>query len=91
MTGRFCKKSLRASSKSTGANFSLFPATTPPVLKGVRLCRKRKKASGRLVVDAEKIGFAYGDVKIIDTFSTKIMRGDKVGHYRPQRVQQNYA
>lgn len=49
----------------------------------VRLSVSEGQASGRLVVDAEKISFAYGDTKIIDTFSTKIMRGDKVGIIGP--------
>jgi ATP-binding cassette subfamily F protein uup len=39
--------------------------------------------SGKLVVEAEKISFAYGDKKIIDTFSTTILRGDKVGIIGP--------
>jgi ATP-binding cassette subfamily F protein uup len=49
----------------------------------VRLSVSEGQASGRLVVDAEKISFAYDDAKIIDTFSTKIMRGDKVGIIGP--------
>jgi ATP-binding cassette subfamily F protein uup len=49
----------------------------------VRLSVSEGQASGRLVVDAEKINFAYGDAIIIDTFSTKIMRGDKVGIIGP--------
>jgi ATP-binding cassette subfamily F protein uup len=39
--------------------------------------------SGRMVVDAEKISFAWNDKKIMDTFSTVIMRGDKVGIIGP--------
>ena len=39
--------------------------------------------SGRMVVDAEKISFAWDDKKIMDTFSTVIMRGDKVGIIGP--------
>ena len=39
--------------------------------------------SGTLVVDAEKISFAYGDNTIIDGFSTTILRGDKVGVIGP--------
>ncbi|MBW2636100.1 MAG: ATP-binding cassette domain-containing protein [Deltaproteobacteria bacterium] len=41
------------------------------------------KRSGKLVVDAEKISFAYGDEKIIDAFSTTILRGDRVGIIGP--------
>ena len=39
--------------------------------------------SGTLVVDAEKISFAYGDNTIINGFSTTILRGDKVGVIGP--------
>jgi ABC transport system ATP-binding/permease protein len=39
--------------------------------------------SGRMVVDAEKISFAWNDKRIMDTFSTVIMRGDKVGIIGP--------
>jgi ATP-binding cassette subfamily F protein uup len=39
--------------------------------------------SGRMVVDAEKIGFAWNDKKIVEAFSTIIMRGDKVGIIGP--------
>ncbi len=39
--------------------------------------------SGRLVVDAENISFAYGEHRIIDHLSTTIIRGDKVGIIGP--------
>jgi ATP-binding cassette subfamily F protein uup len=39
--------------------------------------------TGKLVVAAEKIRFAYGNRNIIDTFSTTILRGDKVGIMGP--------
>jgi ABC transport system ATP-binding/permease protein len=39
--------------------------------------------SGRMVIDAEKIGFAWNDKKIVEAFSTVIMRGDKVGIIGP--------
>jgi ABC transport system ATP-binding/permease protein len=39
--------------------------------------------TGRLVVAAEKINFAYGDKKIIDSFSTTILRQDRVGIIGP--------
>jgi len=41
------------------------------------------KRSGRLVVNAEKINFAFGDKKIIENFSTTIIRGDKIGIIGP--------
>lgn len=39
--------------------------------------------SGKLVVEAEKIGFAFADHKIIGSFSTRILRGDRVGIIGP--------
>ncbi|MFZ3116438.1 MAG: ATP-binding cassette domain-containing protein [Syntrophales bacterium] len=41
------------------------------------------KQSGRLVIEAEKITFAYENKKIIHEFSTTILRGDKVGIIGP--------
>jgi ATP-binding cassette subfamily F protein uup len=35
--------------------------------------------SGNLVLSADKISFGYGERKILDNFSTTIMRGDKIG------------
>ncbi len=49
----------------------------------VRLTIQEAERSGRLVVEAEKITFAFGDNKIIEGFSTAIMRGDKVGIMGP--------
>ncbi len=49
----------------------------------VRLAVSEAQRSGKLVVDAENIGFAYDDTKIIDTFSTRILRGDKIGIIGP--------
>jgi ABC transport system ATP-binding/permease protein len=40
-------------------------------------------ASGRLVIEAKKAGFAYGDNVIIDDFTAEIMRGDKIGIIGP--------
>jgi ABC transport system ATP-binding/permease protein len=39
--------------------------------------------SGRLVIEAKNIGRAYGDRKIIEGFSTRIQRGDRVGIVGP--------
>jgi len=39
--------------------------------------------SGRMVVDAEEISFTWNDKKIMEAFSTVIMRGDKVGIIGP--------
>ena len=49
----------------------------------VRIAIQEAERSGRLVVDAEKICFAFGEHKIIENFSTTIIRGDKVGIIGP--------
>jgi ABC transport system ATP-binding/permease protein len=49
----------------------------------VRFAISEAERSGRLVVNAEKISFAYGDKKIIDSFSTTILRTDRVGIIGP--------
>lgn len=43
-------------------------------------------ASGKKVIVAHKVGFNYPDKKILNDFSTKIMRGDKVGIIGPNGV-----
>jgi ATP-binding cassette subfamily F protein uup len=48
-----------------------------------RFAVSEARRSGKLVAEAEKISFAYGDKKIIDTFSTTILRGDRVGIIGP--------
>jgi len=49
----------------------------------VRLTIQEAERSGKLVVEAQKIHFAFGDNKIVEGFSTAIMRGDKVGIIGP--------
>jgi ABC transport system ATP-binding/permease protein len=49
----------------------------------VRFAISEAKRTGKLVVDAQKISFAYDDKKIIDTFSTTILRSDRVGIIGP--------
>ena len=44
-----------------------------------RLVIQEAEKSGRLVANAQNISFAYGENNLIKTFSTTIMRGDKVG------------
>ncbi len=39
--------------------------------------------SGNLVVDAKNVSFSYGSRTIVNRFSTRIMRGDKVGVIGP--------
>ena len=48
-----------------------------------RITIQEAKRSGRLVVNAEKISFAFGEKKIIENFSTTIIRGDKIGIIGP--------
>ncbi|MDD4356042.1 MAG: ATP-binding cassette domain-containing protein [Smithellaceae bacterium] len=49
----------------------------------VKLTVSEARRSGKLVVETDKIRFAYADKKIIDSFSTRIMRGDRVGIIGP--------
>jgi len=48
-----------------------------------RLVIREAERSGRMVVDAEAISFSWDDKKIVDAFSTTIIRGDKVGVIGP--------
>ncbi len=41
------------------------------------------ETSGKLVIEAKEIGKAYGDRVIVKAFSTRIMRGDRVGLIGP--------
>jgi ATP-binding cassette subfamily F protein uup len=49
----------------------------------VKLAIQEAKQSGKLVVEAEGIGFAYDNKNIITSFSTTILRGDKIGIIGP--------
>ncbi|MEE9935711.1 MAG: ATP-binding cassette domain-containing protein [Deltaproteobacteria bacterium] len=49
----------------------------------VRFSVAQAAAGGKLVAEIRNIRFAYGDKKIIDGFSTRIMRGDRVGIIGP--------
>ncbi|MHB8092268.1 MAG: ATP-binding cassette domain-containing protein [Syntrophales bacterium] len=49
----------------------------------VRLAIQDANRSGRLVVEAQDIHFSFGDNKIVEGFSTTIIRGDKVGIIGP--------
>lgn len=42
--------------------------------------------SGKMVIEAKNIQFSYGDTPIVNTFSTLIQRGDKVGLLGPNGV-----
>jgi ABC transport system ATP-binding/permease protein len=49
----------------------------------VKLAAKSGNSSGKLVADVEDIGKSYGDTVILEKFSTRILRGDKVGIIGP--------
>lgn len=49
----------------------------------VRLTIQEAERSGKLVAEARKISFAFADEKIVEGFSTVILRGDKVGMIGP--------
>ena len=45
----------------------------------VRMQISAENRSGRLVIEAENVSYAYGDKTIIRDFSTIVQRGDKIG------------
>lgn len=49
----------------------------------VRMEIQEAQRSGRLVIEAKTLGFAYDTRPIVDDFSTLIMRGDRVGLIGP--------
>ena len=49
----------------------------------VRLAIQDANRSGRLVAEVQDIHFSFGDDKIVEGFSTTIIRGDKVGIIGP--------
>ncbi|MFN3868111.1 MAG: ATP-binding cassette domain-containing protein, partial [Hyphomicrobiaceae bacterium] len=49
----------------------------------VRLEASEGQLSGRLVVEAENLVKSYGERRIVDDFSVRIMRGDRVGLVGP--------
>lgn len=49
----------------------------------VRLAVDAGERSGKLVAELDQVSKAYGDVKVIDRFSTIVMRGDKIGLVGP--------
>lgn len=48
-----------------------------------RLVIQEAEQSGRMVIDAKAISFSWDDTKIVENFSTMIIRGDKVGIIGP--------
>ncbi|MBS0224929.1 MAG: ATP-binding cassette domain-containing protein [Proteobacteria bacterium] len=49
----------------------------------VRMEAAQTGASGRKVIEAEGVAFAYGDKVIVHDFSTTILRGDRIGLIGP--------
>ncbi len=49
----------------------------------VRMQIQEERRSGNLVIEAEKIRYAYGEQEILHDFSASIRRGDKVGIIGP--------
>src|SRR5262245_33644498 len=47
------------------------------------LAAAEAEQSGRLVIEAKNIAKAYGDRRIVDNFSTRIQRGDRLGIIGP--------
>jgi ABC transport system ATP-binding/permease protein len=50
------------------------------------LAAAEAEKSGRLVIEAKHIGKAFGDRKIVDNFSIRIQRGDRLGIVGPNGV-----
>jgi ATP-binding cassette subfamily F protein uup len=49
----------------------------------IRLQVQEAERTGRLVIEAANVSFSYGDIPIVQDFTTVIMRGDKVGIMGP--------
>jgi ATP-binding cassette subfamily F protein uup len=45
----------------------------------VRMQIQAEKRSGKLVIEAENVSYAFGDQPVVSDFTTTIQRGDKVG------------
>jgi ABC transport system ATP-binding/permease protein len=52
----------------------------------VRLQVQEAERTGKLVIEARDVSFSYGQTPIVQSFSTVIMRGDKVGIMGPNGV-----
>jgi len=50
---------------------------------GANLVAAEAEKSGRLVIEAKNIGISFGDRRIVDGFSIRIQRGDRVGIVGP--------
>jgi ATP-binding cassette subfamily F protein uup len=49
----------------------------------VKMQIQAEKRSGKLVIEAENVSYAFGDTPIVSDFTTTIQRGDKVGIIGP--------
>ncbi len=52
----------------------------------VRMQIQEAERTGKLVIEAEGVGYNYGGVEVIREFSTTILRGDKIGIIGPNGV-----
>jgi ATP-binding cassette subfamily F protein uup len=52
----------------------------------VRLQVQEAERTGKLVIEAQDVGFSAGEVPVVRNFSTVILRGDKVGIIGPNGV-----
>src|SRR5207244_10545309 len=50
---------------------------------GANLIATEAEKSGRLVIEAKNIGKAFGDRRIVDGFSIRVQRGDRIGIVGP--------
>ncbi|MEO5338291.1 MAG: ATP-binding cassette domain-containing protein [Magnetospirillum sp. WYHS-4] len=48
-----------------------------------KLAADAGESSGRLVIEADAIGKRFGDKVVVDRFSTRVMRGDRIGLIGP--------
>lgn len=53
------------------------------VIGSVKMDIQKTEISGKMVFEADDVSFAYGDAKIIKNFSTRIIRGDRLGIIGP--------
>ncbi|MEM7230588.1 MAG: ATP-binding cassette domain-containing protein [Planctomycetota bacterium] len=49
----------------------------------LKVIAQEAQKSGRLVLEAKSLTFSYGDRKILDAYSTTVVRGDKIGIIGP--------
>ena len=52
----------------------------------VNIAIQQSERSGKIVIEAENISYAYDEQPIVDNFSLTIMRGDKIGLLGPNGV-----